>query len=288
MSVTARSVVAETNGATSVRGAVAPRIGRLGRRRATGELTVVPVDPLVGPDRLELTRAIAVPQVISGRRAFESRLVSRAWARSLRSAAAQRLLDVTCASVALVVAAPLFAVCALAVRLTSRGPVIFRQTRIGRRGKPFECLKFRTMRCDAEAALAALLLADEEARAAFEAVFKLDDDPRITRVGRFLRRTCLDELPQLLNVLRGEMSMVGPRPVVPQELMRYGDYGQVILQAKPGMTGAWQVARTPVTTYAERVLLDVDYVLNRTIAGDIEILAQTLRRLRTAGENTAK
>ena len=174
------------------------------------------------------------------------------------------------------------------MRLTSRGPIIFRQTRIGRRGKPFECLKFRTMRCDAEAALAALLLADEEARAAFEAVFKLDDDPRITRVGRFLRRTCLDELPQLLNVLRGEMSMVGPRPVVPQELMRYGDYGQVILQAKPGMTGAWQVARTPVTTYAERVLLDVDYVLNRTIAGDIEILAQTLRRLRTAGENTAK
>ena len=119
-------------------------------------------------------------------------------------------------------------------------------------------------------------------------MFKLDDDPRITRIGRFLRKTSLDELPQLLNVLRGEMSVVGPRPVVPHELSRYGDFAQVILQVRPGVTGAWQVERNANTTYAERIRLDVDYVLHRQLRGDIDIVAKTLRRIRSAGENTSR
>ena len=224
-----------------------------------------------------LVRALARPQVASTQLAFEARMVERARRRSLRADAIQRAFDIVVASVALVVAAPLMVVVAVAVRVTSRGPVIFRQTRIGRHGEPFECMKFRTMRTDAQARLAALLLEDEEARAAFEKDFKLLADPRITRPGRLLRRSSLDELPQLLNVLRGEMSIVGPRPVVPEELGRYGSYAQIVLQVRPGMTGAWQVNGRNTTSYEQRVRLDQDYALNRSLRGDINILCRTVR-----------
>jgi len=238
----------------------------------TGQATLSPPNSASA----ELLRTIASPQVTSGRLAFEARLVQRARAASLRATFAQRVFDVVVASAALVASAPLMAGAALAVRLTSRGPVIFRQVRVGQRGRPFTCLKFRTMRLDAAERLAAILLADEDARTAFETSFKLTDDPRITRIGRLLRRTSLDELPQLLNVLRGEMSIVGPRPVVPEELGRYGDYAQVVLQVRPGMTGEWQVNGRSSTTYPERIRLDVEYALHRSLARDVSIVRQTI------------
>jgi len=145
--------------------------------------------------RAEMMRSILAPRVSSGRIAFEARLVQKVSRRSVRAAFAQRVFDLVVATAALVVTSPVFAACALAVRLTSRGPVIFRQIRIGQRGQPFSCLKFRTMCVDAEERLAAILLEDEEARSAFEAVFKLDHDPRITRVGRFLRASASMSCP---------------------------------------------------------------------------------------------
>ena len=133
------------------------------------------------------------------------------------------------------------------------------------------------MHADAAERLTALLLEDESARTAFEQDFKLPVDPRITRIGRLLRRSSLDELPQLFNVLRGEMSLVGPRPVVPEELGRYGSSAQVVLQVRPGMTGAWQVNGRNALSYPQRVRLDVDYALNRSLMLDIRILRRTIR-----------
>ena len=233
-------------------------------RASDASTAVAPMDAGTASAPTALVHALARPQLASGRLAFEARMVQRAF-------------DVVVASAALIVAAPLMLGAAAAVRVSSRGPVIFRQVRVGRRGRTFSCLKFRTMRIDAEAQLAAILAEDDSARAAFETDFKLLDDPRITRVGRLLRRTSLDELPQLINVLRGEMSLVGPRPVIPEELGRYGDYGQVVLQVRPGMTGAWQVNGRNTISYRQRIRLDVDYALNRSLAQDIGILRQTVR-----------
>lgn len=224
-----------------------------------------------------LVRALAHPQLTSGRLAFEARMVQRARTRNLRADASQRVFDVVLASVILVLVAPVLLGVAIAVRVGSRGPVIYRQTRVGRWGRSFECLKFRTMVNGADTRLAALLLEDDQARAAFETDFKLPNDPRVTRLGRFLRLWSLDELPQLINVLRGEMSLVGPRPVVPEELGRYGDYAQVVLQVRPGMTGAWQVNGRNSIPYTRRVRLDVDYALNRSLAMDVDILRRTFR-----------
>jgi lipopolysaccharide/colanic/teichoic acid biosynthesis glycosyltransferase len=234
-------------------------------------------DPASPVARAAIARALARPQVASGRLGFEARMVERARRRSLRAEAIQRAFDIVVASMALVVAAPLMLGVAVAVGISSRGPVIFRQTRIGKHGEPFECMKFRTMRTDAQARLAALLLEDEEALAAFEKDFKLLADPRITRIGRLLRRSSIDELPQLINVFRGDMSIVGPRPVVPEELGRYGSAAQIVLQVRPGMTGAWQVNGRNTTSYEQRVRLDLDYALNRSLQGDISILRRTIR-----------
>ena len=257
------------------------RPGRVG----IGELSTV--RPMVNPSPREvdsepgvpvtLVRSLAHPQLTSGRLAFEARMVERARSRNLRADASQRIFDVVGAAVALVLAAPVILGVAIAVRVGSRGPVIYRQTRVGRWGQSFECLKFRTMVNGADARLARILLEDDEARAAFETDFKLANDPRVTRLRRFLRWWSFDELPQPINVLRGEMSLVGPRPVVPEELGRYGDYAQVVLQVRPGMTGAWQVNGRNAISYMRRVRLDVDYALNRTLAMDIDILRRTLR-----------
>jgi lipopolysaccharide/colanic/teichoic acid biosynthesis glycosyltransferase len=206
-------------------------------------------------------------------------LLGRSRTRALRAEAAQRVVDVVVGSVALALLALPMALVALVVRGTSSGPVVFAQTRVGHHGRPFRCLKFRTMRVGADAELSALLEADSSARTSFAAAYKLSNDPRVTRVGRFLRRTSLDELPQLVNVMRGDMSVVGPRPVVPEELWRYGDRGQIVLQVRPGMTGPWQVGGRNDIPYADRIRLDVDYVLHRSVPGDLRILAQTVRYL---------
>jgi exopolysaccharide production protein ExoY len=187
----------------------------------------------------------------------------------------KRTVDMLIAATALLITAPLMLLIALAVRLDSPGPIIFRQLRLGRHGRIFRCLKFRSMYVDAEERLRA----NEELYALYVAGdYKLpeDLDNRITRVGRFLRRTSLDELPQLFNVLRGDMSLVGPRPIVPDELRHYSQEGPLLLSLRPGITGAWQVNGRSTVSYPIRVDLELDYVQSWSIGKDFKILLQTL------------
>lgn len=155
-------------------------------------------------------------------------------------------------------------------------PALFRQVRVGHRGRRFTCMKFRTMRPNAERILEELLSKDPTARAEWERSRKLRDDPRLTRVGVFLRRTSLDELPQLFNVLRAEMSLVGPRPIVEDELMRYGSRLRWYEAVRPGITGLWQVSGRNDTSYSRRVALDVLYVKNMGLRFDLRILWRTV------------
>ncbi|HET9068496.1 MAG TPA: sugar transferase [Amaricoccus sp.] len=190
----------------------------------------------------------------------------------------KRGLDLTLATLGLPVATPLMLLIALAIRLAHGGPAIYRHRRVGRGGVAFDCLKFRTMGRDADRALALLLACSPAARAEWEATRKLRNDPRVLgRLGRFLRRTSLDELPQLWNVLRGEMSLVGPRPVVDEELAHYAGQRRWYLAVRPGLTGPWQVGGRSDTSYAARVRLDVDYARNPSLRRDLRILLATLR-----------
>lgn len=188
----------------------------------------------------------------------------------------KRVMDISGASVALVVIAPVMLLIALMVRLSSKGPAIFRHRRVGFGGQSFDCFKFRSMRMDADVALARLLESDEAARAEWEATHKLTRDPRITRVGAFLRRTSLDELPQLFNVLMGQMSLVGPRPIVSAEVPRYGAAYEVYASSRPGMTGLWQVSGRSDTDYDRRVALDVAYANGWSPWRDLAIAGRTV------------
>lgn len=188
------------------------------------------------------------------------------------------LLDRVLGVVALILAVPLIIVVAVAVRVSSRGPVLFAQTRVGRWGRPFTIYKFRTMRVDAEEVLARDPdLADRHRRNDFK--LAIVDDARVTRVGRILRKTSLDELPQLVNIIKGDMSFVGPRPVVPAELEEYGRYRPMYEAAFPGLTGAWQVAGRDNIKYPARAALDADYVERWTLWGDLVIMARTIPAL---------
>lgn len=187
-----------------------------------------------------------------------------------------RLLDLFGASMALVLLAPIMLATALAVMLLDPGPLLFAHTRLGQGGRPFRCLKFRSMTVDADARLAHLLETDAEARAEWQATQKLRQDPRITPLGRFLRRSCLDELPQLFNVLRGDMSLVGPRPIVAGEAARYGRHFSVYCSLKPGITGLWQVKREDQTSYRRRVAFDLAYARSRSLALNVRILLLTV------------
>jgi len=175
----------------------------------------------------------------------------------------------------LLLALPMLAVSAL-IRLDSRGRAVFRQRRVGQRGVFFDCYKFRTMYEDAEARLKQILAEDPGAREEFDRYWKLKNDPRVTRVGRFLRKTSLDELPQLLNVLKGQMSIVGARPYIPEELSMMGDSHQTILLTRPGITGLWQVSGRSNNDYELRIALDAWYVQNWNLWLDIVILFKTL------------
>jgi exopolysaccharide biosynthesis polyprenyl glycosylphosphotransferase len=189
--------------------------------------------------------------------------------------ALKRALDFVGGAVFLVVLSPLLAIIAALVVLDSPGPALFCQRRLGRFGRPIRCLKFRSMDADAEARL----LADPALFQQYvEHDYKLPAsiDTRITRVGRFLRRTSLDELPQLWNVLKGDMSLVGPRPIVPDEIHHYNGEGPLLLSLKPGMTGAWQVMGRSAVAYPERVTVELEYVEGWTLWRDLEILVRTL------------
>ena len=188
---------------------------------------------------------------------------------------AKRALDIVGAGVGLVLLAPFFLIVALMVRADG-GPAFFAHQRVGRGGKLFGCLKFRSMVIDSQARLETLLANDPAARAEWEATRKLKNDPRITRIGRFLRSTSLDELPQLINVLRGEMSLVGPRPVQEAEIDRYyGASAAHYMAVRPGITGLWQVSGRSETSYESRVALDVSYVSRPSLLADISILLRT-------------
>ncbi len=191
-------------------------------------------------------------------------------------AAAKRILDLVGASLLLVICFPLLLVCVLLVKLGSRGPVFFSQERLGKRGRRFRILKFRTMYPDAEARLHA----DPALYQKYvENNFKLPkgEDPRIAPGGNFLRSTSLDELPQLFNVLKGDMSLVGPRPIVPPEIEKYGDCGPLFLSVKPGLTGYWQInGRSEITDYLERTALDLGYIRDQSLKTDVDILLKTI------------
>jgi undecaprenyl-phosphate galactose phosphotransferase len=156
------------------------------------------------------------------------------------------------------------------------GPAFFGHTRIGQNGQPFKCYKFRSMVVNSQEVLAELLASSSDARAEWERDFKLKDDPRVSRIGDILRKTSLDELPQLWNVIKGEMSLVGPRPVVKAELERYGEDVSYYLEAKPGVTGLWQVSGRNDVDYETRVYLDAWYVKNWSLWTDISILFKTV------------
>ena len=190
----------------------------------------------------------------------------------------KRFIDIAGAIVGLFLCAPLFAIVAIAVRIEDKGPVLFAQWRLGRRGEPFRCLKFRTMRMDAEDTLRRW---EEQNTPQWQAYLagnrKLRDDPRVTRIGRVLRTTSLDEIPQLINVLRGEMSLVGPRPLLSRELADYGtDALRLYEQVRPGLTGLWQVSGRSGLSMQQRATLDAQYVRQQSIALDFAILARTL------------
>lgn len=194
----------------------------------------------------------------------------------------KRIFDLCGAAFGLLLLAPLFAYVAYQIkRQGGPGAVFFGHVRVGMNGKPFKCWKFRTMVHNSKEVLEELLASSAEARAEWDKDFKLKNDPRITPIGAFLRKTSLDEIPQLWNVLKGEMSLVGPRPIIEAELERYAERVDFYLEARPGLTGLWQVSGRNETTYAERVALDAWYVKNWNLWYDIAILCKTVRTVLT-------
>ena len=185
-------------------------------------------------------------------------------------------LDKILSGVAFVALLPFFVLVPLLVKLTSRGPVFYRQERLGRNGEKIRVWKFRSMYVDADERLAKILASDPVRKAEWEANFKLSDDPRVTPLGKFLRKTSIDEFPQLFNVFAGDMALVGPRPIVEKEVAYYGAAYETFSSVKPGITGLWQASGRSDTDYARRVALDVQYVLNWSPWMDIWILFRTV------------
>jgi lipopolysaccharide/colanic/teichoic acid biosynthesis glycosyltransferase len=191
------------------------------------------------------------------------------------------VVDIVVAIVSLAVLTPLVAAVVIGIRATSRGPALFRQQRVGRDGQPFTLYKFRTMRVDADdsvhrAYVSRLLTEEAPPAGGSGGLYKLQDDPRVTGVGAFLRRTSLDELPQLLNIVRGEMALVGPRPVLPWEAALFDPRYQARFSVRPGLTGLWQVSGRARLTMREALDLDIAYVEQQRLALDLRILVKTV------------
>jgi len=223
------------------------------------------------PDFFQLTKNQMQVERLNGIPLITTRAVSIAgWNLFVK-----RALDVTVATVILVLGLPLGALIALCVRFNSPGPIIYSQTRVGRNGRPFQIYKFRSMIADAEAQRDEMADLNE----ASGPLFKMRDDPRRTAVGRILRRLSLDELPNVINVLRGEMSLVGPRPNVPEEVSQYKDWHRKRLSVSPGMTGLWQVSGRSDLTFDEMVLLDIYYAENWSMTLDLGILLRTIPKV---------
>ena len=188
----------------------------------------------------------------------------------------KRTVDITASAATLLLLSPVFLVTSLAIRKDSDGPAMFTQKRIGKDGKLFEIYKFRTMVPDADKKLFEMLEKDEKAREEYKLNKKLKHDPRITKVGNFLRKTSIDELPQLINVLKGDMSLVGPRPYLPREIKDMGEYYDTIIESKPGITGLWQVSGRSNTTFEERLHFDKEYNEKKSFTYDMGLLVKTV------------
>jgi exopolysaccharide production protein ExoY len=188
----------------------------------------------------------------------------------------KRAMDLALAVPTLVVLAPVMGAIAIGVKLTDPGEMIFKQPRVGVAGQTFRCLKFRTMRRDASERLEKLLASDPAANEEWKKFQKLKNDPRVTKFGLFLRKTSLDELPQLVNIIRGEMSVIGPRPITSGEIHRYGTDFHFYKAAKPGVIGLWQVNGRNRLTYEERVAMDIEYTATWTIWSDIKITLKAI------------
>ena len=185
----------------------------------------------------------------------------------------KRILNLLCSFVGVIVLSPFFLIISLLIKVTSKGPVFFVHERVGLNGKKFKLIKFRTMVNNAEEMIASF---SPEQKKESEENYKVKDDPRITKIGKFLRRTSLDELPQLINILKGDMSIVGPRPVVDEELNWYGDKKDKLLSVKPGLTGWWAVNGRSNVPYPERCDLELYYVDHISFALDAKIILKTL------------
>lgn len=192
-------------------------------------------------------------------------------------AAAKRSLDILVSAVVLVLALPVLPLIALLVRLDSPGPIVFRQRRVGRGGKVFSFYKFRTMRVDARARFPEMYAYRYTRQQFLDMLLKTPDDPRLTRVGRTLRRTSLDELPNLVNVLRGDMSLVGPRPELPEMVPYYSEEELSKFAVRPGVTGLWQVSGRAILRNGQQLEADVRYVQSRSLGFDMGILARTAK-----------
>jgi exopolysaccharide production protein ExoY len=187
----------------------------------------------------------------------------------------KRAFDIVFAGCALIFLSPAFLLIAIALLIVDGRPLIYRHTRIGHGGRHFKCLKFRSMRKDGDQRLADLFAREPEREQEWLAARKLNNDPRVHTLGKYLRMSSADELPQLINVLRGEMSIVGPRPIVHEELERYGPHVHYYLSMTPGVTGLWQVKRCGTTTYEQRVQYDVEYYNTRSFSTDMSIIWKT-------------
>ncbi len=187
----------------------------------------------------------------------------------------KNLFDLLFSLLFLIAFLPLFLIISLLIKLSSKGPIFFLQKRVGKNNIPFKCIKFRTMHPEATDILKELLIKDSLIKKEFKKTHKIKNDPRITPIGKLLRKTSLDELPQFINVLRGEMSIVGPRPIVKEEKKKYRKNLKKVLSIKPGITGLWQVSGRNNLTYKRRVLLDINYVENYNLLMDLKILIRT-------------
>mgnify|MGYP004615385099 FL=1 len=185
----------------------------------------------------------------------------------------KRFIDIIIGTIGLIVCIPIFIIIGIAIKIDSKGPVFFKHKRIGKHGKKLEIYKFRTMIENAEEAMKNFT---EEQKKEFTENFKLENDPRVTRVGKILRKTSLDELPQIINILKGEMSIIGPRPVVRSELEKYGSNQDKFLSVAPGLTGYWAANGRSDVSYEERMALELYYVNNRSLILDMKIFFKTI------------
>jgi len=216
-----------------------------------------------------LTKKRLNPQVT------ETRLPSSVW-QVLDGKLTKRLFDILFSSLVLIVFSPVYLIIALLIAITSPGPIFYVQKRVGKNYKHFDCIKFRTMVQNADEILNEIIAESALIRSEFEDNFKLRDDPRVTPIGKFLRITSLDEFPQFWNVLKGDMSVIGPRPLVPEELCKYGNKIDKILTIRPGITGLWQVSGRNDIPYPQRVQIDVYYVNCRSWLLDLWVIFKTV------------